>query len=158
MVSSLFGGVGGYVGDLNSFGASEIDVGDIEACEVSTRWRLTSSLTKLESRLDEPELVNDWRGSWLAVELRRDRGGEERGIESCEAVSASSSSDSRDTLRGSEFVGEGGGKIPEVMIDEVEGDFLSQGNYVITVKLASTHLSPAAAMPIGVYHLYPLQL
>jgi hypothetical protein len=55
-------------------------------------------------------------------------------------------------------VGEGGGKIPEVMIDEVEGDFQSQGNYVITVKLGSAHFSPAAAMLIGVYHSYPLQL
>ena len=82
-----------------------------------------SSLTELESRLDEPELTNDSRGSWLAVEFRRDRGGEERGIESCEAVSASSSSDSRDTFRGSESVGDGGGKIREFMIAEVEGEY-----------------------------------
>ena len=60
------------------------------------------------------------------VEFRRDRGGEERGIESCEAVSASSSSESRVTFRGSESVGEGGGKILEVMINEVKGVFLSQ--------------------------------
>jgi hypothetical protein len=38
-------------------------------------------------------------------------------------------------------VGEGGGKILEVMIDEVEGVFLLQCNYVIANKL---HLSPAA--------------
>ena len=66
--------------------------------------------------------MNDSRGSWLWVEFRGECGGEERGIESCEAVSASSSSSSRDTFRGSESMGEGGGKNLEAMIDEV--DFL----------------------------------
>jgi hypothetical protein len=117
MVSSLFGEVGGYVGDLNSFGEPKIDVGETKVCMVTTRSRLTSSPTELESRLDEPELTNDWRGSWLAVESRRDSGGEERGIERCEAVSASSSSDSRDIFRGSEPVGEGGDKKLAAMID-----------------------------------------
>ena len=119
MVSSILGEVGGYVGDLNPFGASMIDVGGAKVCRVTTRSLLTLSLTKPESRLDEPEFANDWRGLWLAVEFRRDRGGEERGIESCEAVSASSSSDSRDIFRGSEPVGEGGGKELEAMIDVV---------------------------------------
>ena len=36
MVSSL-GGVGGYVGDLNSFGPSKMDTGDTDVCGVSTR-------------------------------------------------------------------------------------------------------------------------
>ena len=36
MASSLVG-EGGYVGDLNSFGPSNIDVGDTEVCGVSTR-------------------------------------------------------------------------------------------------------------------------
>ena len=122
------------MGDLNSLGPSKTDVGDTDVCGVSTRRRLT---TELESRLDESELANDSRGSWLAVEFRRDRGGEERGIESCEAVSPSSSSESRDTCRFSESVGEGGGKTLEVMFTEVEGDFLSQYNYVIVDKFAS---------------------
>ena len=118
MVSSLFGEVGGYVADLNSFGEPKIDAGDeTKLCMVTARSRLTSSLTELESRLDEPELTNDWRGSWLAVEFRRDSGGEERDIERCEAVSASSSSDSRNIFRGSEPVGEGGDKKLEAMID-----------------------------------------
>ena len=124
------------MGDLNSFGASKVDVGDTEVCGVSTRLRLTSSLTE---RLDEPELAKDSRGSWLAVEFLRECGGEERGIESCEAVSASSSSDSRDAFRESESVGEGGGRIPEAMIKEVEGgNFLSQYNYVIADYDAAT--------------------
>ena len=75
------------------------------------------------------------------VEFRRDSGGEERGIESCEAVSASSSSDSRDTFRGPEPVGEGGGRILEAMTDEIEGNSLSPGNYVIAG-------SSPGAMPI----------
>ena len=105
--------------------------------------------------MDEPELANDSRGSWLAVEFRCECGGEERGIESCEAVSASSSSDSRDTFRGSESVGESGGKILEVMIGEVEGNFLSQGNYVIADNSESLSWCHRAAMPIGVDHHTP---
>ena len=52
-------------------------------------------------------------------------------------------------------MGEGGGKISEVMIDEVEGNFLPQVNYVTAGR---AHLSPpatGAATPIGVDHSYP---
>lgn len=49
-------------------------------------------------------------------------------MESCEAVSASSSSDSRDTFRGSESVGDGGGRILEFIIAGRRGNFLLQCN------------------------------
>jgi hypothetical protein len=62
MVSSL-GGVNGYVGDLNSFGPSKIDVGDTEVCGLTA---------ELESRLDEPELA-------IAVKLYLHRGSESLG-------------------------------------------------------------------------------
>lgn len=88
-------------------------------------------------------MANDWRGSWLAFEFRRDRGGEERGIERCEAVSASSSSDSRNTTRDSEPVGEGGGNKLETMIDEVGDSQVMLENYVITGL--QPFLAPSAA-------------
>lgn len=53
-------------------------------------------------------MANDWRGS-LITEFRRDLGGDERDIERCEAVSASSSSDSLGRSL-CEVVGDGGGK------------------------------------------------
>lgn len=48
----------------------------------------------------DPELwdAKDWRGS-LVRELCLDLGGDERDIERCEAVSASSSSESREKFR-----------------------------------------------------------
>ena len=75
----------------------------------------------------------------VKFQVQHDHCGEERGIESCEAVSASSSFDSHDTFSGSEPVGEGGGKILEAMTQtsmtgEIKGNSssLSPGNYVIT--------------------------
>ena len=88
-------------------------------------------------------MAKDWRRSWLAVEFRCDCGGEERGIESCEAVSASSSSDSRKVLRGSEFVGDGGGKKLETMVANEKIGFPSYPPvyYIITdCDYSSPHL------------------